>query len=395
MRHLILCSLLFLMATPVLRADDTTPKQPAPPTPTSAPSYRVTPEDVLDISVQDHADLSKTAVVLPDGTISYPYVGEFKASGMTLHEIQDRITGVLSKEILNPAVTVTIKTLHERPVSQVVVMGPVRTSGKFTLKEGWRVLDLLVECGGLPNNPGGGFIASLVRKNVSNSLELPRILSGTDLKANLLLEPNDILIVREVIFTPATINILGEVTHTGTMQLPKDGSMISILIAAGGPTPRAALSKSTITHNGETTSVDLSSFLIEGKVAPSIKLEAGDTLFVPVNTRTYSVYGSVGRQGLETYPDSQPITALTALTIAGGQTADANLKAAQVVHPTKGGSPNITTINLEDAIKKGNLANDVALAPGDILFIPSRKKGNGFNLSSILTVLSVRSLLGL
>jgi len=71
---------------PALRADDTTPK-PAAPAPVSVPSYRVSPEDVLDITVQDHTDLSKVAVVLPDGTISYPYVGEFKASGMTLREI--------------------------------------------------------------------------------------------------------------------------------------------------------------------------------------------------------------------------------------------------------------------------------------------------------------------
>lgn len=393
MRHLILCSLLFLIATPGLRADDTTPK-PAAPAPVSVPSYRVSPEDVLDITVQDHTDLSKVAVVLPDGTISYPYVGEFKASGMTLREIQDRITSVLSKEILTPNVTVTIKTLHERPVSQVVVLGAVRTAGKFTLKEGWRVLDLLIECGGLPNNPNGSYIATLTRKGTQTTLELPRILSGTDIKANLLLEPNDMLRIQEVIFAPATVNILGQFTQTGFMQLPKDGSVLSILIAAK-PTLQAALSKAEITHDGKMKIVDLSGYAESGKIDPNIKMEAGDTLFIPINKLTFGVYGSVGHQGEEIYPENEKIKASKALNMANGATQDADLKKAAIIHPMKDGKENITPINLEEVLKKGNVAKDLVLAPGDKLYIPPRGHKPGINMASIFSALSFANLLGL
>jgi len=301
---------------------------------------------------------------------------------------------VLSKEILTPNVTVTIKTLHERPVSQVVVLGAVRTAGKFTLKEGWRVLDLLIECGGLPNNPNGSYIATMTRKGTETRLELPRILSGTDQKANMLLEPGDMIRVQEVIFAPATVNILGQLTQTGVMQLPKDGSVLSILIAAK-PTLQAALSRAEITHEGKVKIIDLSGYAESGKIDPNIKMEAGDTLFIPINKLTYGVYGAVNHQGEEVYPENEKIKASKALTLAGSAAQNADLKKAAIIHPMKDGKENITPINLEEVLKKGDVAKDLVLAPGDRLFIPTRGHKPGISMASVFSALSFASLLGI
>ncbi len=394
MRSLIICSLLFLTTMPGLRADETQQPKTPPTTSTGISSYRVAAEDVLDIAVQDHPDLSKTTVVLPDGTISYPYAGEFKASGLTLHEIADRITGALRKEIAGPQVTVTIKSLHERPASQVSILGAVHTAGKHNLKEGWRILDLLIEAGGLAGDHPIGFTASMVRNGAEIiPVDLARVMSGTDAKANLLLLPGDILVVREVVQAAVQIQIMGEVAHPGAFGIPANASIVTVLSAAGGPTPRAALSKTVITHNGQTRTVDLSGFLTEGKVSENVKLETGDTLFIPENRLSYSVYGAVAHTGLQVYPDNQKISALTALSLAGGQGPGANLKAVSVIHPSKDGKPDIKTINLEDVIKKGDISKDVALQPGDILYIPSHKSGPSF--AGFLSALPIIGFLGL
>lgn len=404
MRSLILCSLLFLTTMPALRADDTSPaKTDAAKTDVKTTgetgAYRVSPEDVLDVTVQNHDDLSKSTVVLPDGTISYPYVGEFKASGLTLHEVSDRITAALSKEIANPQVMVTIKSLHERQPSQVSIWfngSSGKTAGRYILKEGWRVLDLLIEAGGLPTDHSAAYTAYIMRQGSENiPVELPRILSGSDPKANIPLLSGDLLVVQQFTILPSQIQVLGDVAHTGAYALPKDGSLVPILTAAG-PLPSAALSKCEITHGDTTTVVDLSGFLTQGRIPGKIKLESGDTLFIPQNKLIYSVYGAVGHQGKMPYPDNQPISALTALSNAGGQAQDANLKQVSLVHPVPGGKAEVKTINLEDAIKKGDISKDVALAPGDILFVPShRHSGSSFGLSSLISALPFIGYFGL
>ena len=380
---------------PVLRADEAKPAAPPSVRTAETVAYHVMAEDVLEIAVQDHADLSKTTIVLPDGMISYPYVGEFKATGLTLREITDRITLALSKEIASPMVTVTIKSLHERPVSQVTILGPVRSAGKHNLKEGWRVLDLLIEAGGLAGDHPEAFSASLIRNGTEVvPVDLTRVLSVTDTKANIVLTAGDVLLIHELAAARTHVQILGEVARPGVISIEKDGSVVTALSAVGGPTFRAALSKATITRNGKINVVDLSGFLSEGKVPENVKLEAGDTLFIPQNKLSFGVYGAVGRPGILSYPDSQTITALTALTIAGGQGPDSNLKAATIIRPSKTGKPTVTLINLEDVMKKGDLSKDVALQPGDTLYIPSRKHKGGLSLSSVLSALPFMSLLG-
>ena len=396
MRPLICCLLLFMAAVPGLRADEATPPKTSPSPAAEAPTYRIAVQDVLDIAVQDHADLSKTALVLPDGTISYPYLGEFKVSGLTLHQISDRITGALSKEVVSPQVTVTIRSLHERLPSQVGIFGAVRATGKHTLKEGWRVLDLLIESGGLLTDRSAAFSASIIRNGDEIvSVDLAKILSATDVTANILLAPDDILVVRESTPVSNRVQILGEVGSPGTFALPENGSIITLLSAAGGPTAKAALSRAAITHNGQTTTFDLRSFLSEGKISNNVKLEAGDTLFIPQNRLTYSVYGAVTHPGLQTYPDSQNVSALAALSLVGGQSADANLKAVSVIHPTRSHTPEVTSINLEEMMKRGDLSKDVTLQPGDILFVPTRNHKGGFNFSTLFYALPYLSFLGL
>ena len=84
MRNLILCSLIFLALQSAVHAAEPPTGATALPAASIAP-YHIVPEDVLDVTVEDHADLSKTVTVLPDGTITYPYLGEDSVAGLTLH----------------------------------------------------------------------------------------------------------------------------------------------------------------------------------------------------------------------------------------------------------------------------------------------------------------------
>ncbi len=85
-------------------------------------TYRVGPEDVLEISVWREDALKKEALVRPDGGISYPLVGEIQAAGKTVLELREEITKRLEKYIPDAVVSVTVlKTGSQR----VYVLGKV------------------------------------------------------------------------------------------------------------------------------------------------------------------------------------------------------------------------------------------------------------------------------
>ncbi len=91
-------------------------------------TYRVGPEDVLEISVWREDALKKEALVRPDGGISYPLVGELQAAGKTVLQLREEITKRLEKYIPDAVVSVTVlKTGSQR----VYVLGKVTKPGEF------------------------------------------------------------------------------------------------------------------------------------------------------------------------------------------------------------------------------------------------------------------------
>lgn len=393
MRYLLCAILLLMLPSAVLAAE--------PPTDGTAPSvvpaqpYRIASDDVLDITVQDHADLSKVITVPLEGTITYPYMGEFSVVGLTLHQLDDRITEALKTQIVNPQVITTLRTLHTQSVAQVSALGAVKSPGKRPFKRGWRILDLLIDSGGLSVSRPELVSAALIRGGSEFiPVQIAPILTTGDAKANLPLQPEDVLLVTELEPSVVQIQVLGEVAKPGSISAPKDGSITSVLSAAGGPTAKAALSKATLTHQGKTISLDLRSALTGGLVTDIPRIEPGDTLFIPQNRLWYAVFGAVAHPGQQDYPETQSVTVLSALS-AAGQATDADLKDASLIHPSKYGQRSITRVNVDAMMKKGDISNNLTLQPGDILYIPSKQHKRGVGLVDALTILPYAVLLHL
>src|SRR5687767_4182202 len=53
--------------------------------------FRIGPEDMLQISVWQNADLTRTTPVRPDGMISLPLLNDVRAAGLTPLELRDEI----------------------------------------------------------------------------------------------------------------------------------------------------------------------------------------------------------------------------------------------------------------------------------------------------------------
>ena len=110
--------------------------------------YTIGPSDVLSISVRNHADLSTTVTVRPDGMITFPLLGELYVVGRTPAGLQNALAESLQEYVnIQPReVSIVVDEVHSYTVS---VLGEVRTPGRFEFQSQVTVLDALAQAGGL------------------------------------------------------------------------------------------------------------------------------------------------------------------------------------------------------------------------------------------------------
>jgi polysaccharide export outer membrane protein len=110
-------------------------------------AYRINPGDDLEINVWGEERLQREVKVLPDGTFTFPLVGQIIAVNKLPSEIAVDITNGLKAQYRDnvPTVTVSVKTAGG---FQFSVTGKVKGPGVFTPSRYVNVLDALIMAGG-------------------------------------------------------------------------------------------------------------------------------------------------------------------------------------------------------------------------------------------------------
>ncbi len=112
------------------------------------------------------------------------------------------------------------------------------------------------------------------------------------------------------------VYVTGEVARPGRYTISSLASLIDALIVAGGPTKQGSLRSVELKRNGESKEIDLYSFLITGNKEKDIKLEAGDSIVVPIIGPVAAVSGNVYKPGIYETKEGESIG--DALNFAGG-----------------------------------------------------------------------------
>jgi polysaccharide export outer membrane protein len=127
-------------------------KAPASPLPVD-PDYRVGTGDVIDIAVFGNEDLSRSATIETNGTITFPLLGEVKVAGLSVAEVKNKLTTLLAKDYLvNPQVDVKVREFQSQ---FVIVVGELNNPGRKPLRGRTRLIDVLVDCGGFTPRASG------------------------------------------------------------------------------------------------------------------------------------------------------------------------------------------------------------------------------------------------
>jgi protein involved in polysaccharide export with SLBB domain len=111
--------------------------------------------------------------------------------------------------------------------------------------------------------------------------------------------------------------VVGEVAAPGTYTVSSLATVIQALFAAGGPSKNGSLRNVRLLRNGsEPVRIDLYEFLMGGDRHADMRLQEGDTVFVPVIGPVVAVAGNVKRPAI--YEITGPTNLDAVLDLAGG-----------------------------------------------------------------------------
>ena len=355
-----------------------------------AKTYKITAGDILSVSAMGIPEIgTREVIVAPDGRISVPLVGQLLVQGLTLPQLEDRLRKSVSKFYLRPNISVGLVRIN--PDRFVNVIGPAERSNKIPMKDGWRVLDALASAGGIPTDRLEFYTVSLLREETKIPLDMRKLIQDQDPAQNLVLTPGDTIFITAIDDSKRAVTVFGQVTKTGPVLLPSDGSVTTVISLSGGFTQLADRANAYIERDGNKIPLDLTK-LDQGAVKEVLKI--GDKLYIPENKKRYRVVGAVLDPGEKLYPDDRKITLSEVLSTAKLPVQGVDMKKIRVTRAGAGEVSVVQTINVEKMLKEGDTTNNIEILPGDIITVPDKKAGGGIqSLQSGLWIMS--SLIGI
>jgi len=193
--------------------------------------YRVGPNDVLDIRVNDSASQSTLFTITAAGLLEHPMLSEpLAAGGLTTEEIGSRIESEIKRRALieNPKVSVGVRDYASHTI---LVSGLVKDSGtKILRREAIPLYVVVADAQPLPEASR----VTVLRNETNQTFDVELTESS---EMNLLVRTGDVITLH-----PAVTQFLyigGEVRAPGEKTYRRGLTLTQAIIAAGGVTPKA------------------------------------------------------------------------------------------------------------------------------------------------------------
>ena len=168
--------------------------------------YVIGPLDEITIHVWRNPELSAEKIqVRPDGRITTPLVTDMPATGKTPSMLAQDIRLQLSQYIEEPLVSVIVTKSAGTFSQQVRIIGATAQPASISYRANMTLLDAMIAVGGLSEFAAGNR-AKLVRNDKRTGrqqeydLRISDLLRKGDTKANVLLQPGDVIIIPESMF---------------------------------------------------------------------------------------------------------------------------------------------------------------------------------------------------
>ena len=326
-------------------------------------AYRLAAGDSITVTVVNHPTFGGTVSVMGDGTVMLPVVGQCKVAGQTLAEVVTFLRQAYTRRLNNPEVYVTLTSMQVA-VTNVYVLGAVKTPGMFPLKAKMGVLELILAADGLAQDPAdcqGTLLRKATQERVP--IALKELMSGQPV-ANLALADGDILSIEAHLRLP--VYVYGNAVKTpGAYPLKGTMGVFEMVLAADGLTRDLAECQAALIRKGTKERVPIVlAEIMSGQPAANVALGDGDTLIIDARPSIpVFVSGEVEVAGVIEVPQGATIT--QALARARGIRGESREK--QLVL-TRG--KDVITIGLSTLYQPGTTM-DLPLQTGDVIRVES------------------------
>ena len=161
--------------------------------------------DELTIFVWRNPELGAKVQVRPDGRITTPLITDMVAVGKTPSELSEDLKKELTQYIQEPLVSVIVDNFQGTFAQQIRVVGATDKPASLPYRANMTLLDAMIAVGGLSEFAAGDR-ARLVRQDKASGrqkeydLKIARLLKKGDTRANVRLEPGDVIIIPESMF---------------------------------------------------------------------------------------------------------------------------------------------------------------------------------------------------
>ncbi len=162
--------------------------------------YVIGPLDQLTIFVWRNPELGAKVQVRPDGRITTPLISDMPAVGKTAAQLSDDLRGQLSRYVKDPIVSVIVDNFSGTFSQQVRIVGATEKPASIPFRANMTLLDAMIAVGGLSEYAAGDR-ARLVRHDRTTgtqteyALRIGRLLKQGDSRANVRLQPGDVIII--------------------------------------------------------------------------------------------------------------------------------------------------------------------------------------------------------
>ncbi|SIT36137.1 EPS I polysaccharide export outer membrane protein EpsA [Paraburkholderia piptadeniae] len=223
-----------------------------------APTYKLGPGDVLQITVWDHPELAAALgqpspssskndpgigfLVDADGNIQFPYAGTIHVGGKDAATVQKELYRKLSVVFQKPEVTVRVAAFR---AAQVYVDGEVHAPGPAQVNDiPMSLTEAINRTGGFTPNADQSHV-ELVRDGKTYEINVPGLIRAGRAPTQLYLQGGDLLRVGSR--DEYGIYLMGEVNKPATILPMRDGrlTLAEALSQAGSLNPNTAYAKQT------------------------------------------------------------------------------------------------------------------------------------------------------
>ncbi len=156
------------------------------------------PGDEIAISVYRQDDLKGTFKIDPSGIITFPLIGDVKATGVSVRELRDTIRKRLSRYVVNPQISINVTSIESQ---KFFILGEVNAPGVFSIDKPITLIEAMASARGFTTDAKLKTVI-LIRGGLENpeliSLDIDKILKDGDLSRRIYIQSGDI------VYVPAT-----------------------------------------------------------------------------------------------------------------------------------------------------------------------------------------------